>query len=44
MKYTKRTKQNKHDRKEATWEKFKQQQNKLNADRRGLRSVSKRHW
>ncbi|WP_274705459.1 hypothetical protein [Fructilactobacillus hinvesii] len=44
MKYTKRTKQNKHDRKETTWQKFKQQQNKLSADRRGLRTVHKRHW
>ncbi|KRM92501.1 hypothetical protein [Fructilactobacillus florum] len=40
MKYTKKTKFMKHDRKESTWEKFKDQQNRLSAKRRGA-SVEK---
>ncbi|MHA8138213.1 hypothetical protein ACYATM_04070 [Lactobacillaceae bacterium Scapto_B20] len=38
MKYTKKRKTTKNDqRKQATWEKFKEQQNKLNASRRGVK-------
>ncbi|WP_255552573.1 hypothetical protein [Lactobacillus sp. Sy-1] len=39
MKYTKKRKASKNDhRKQATWEKFKNQQNKLNASRRGVKN------
>lgn len=44
MKFTKRNKQKKHDRKEETWNKFKDQQNKLNANRKGVKSITKQHW
>ncbi|TDG75240.1 hypothetical protein [Secundilactobacillus malefermentans] len=39
MKYTKKRASNKKEtsKKEATWEKFKNQQNELNTNRRGLR-------